>query len=317
MLTREEHLLIGLKALERLRPSLRLRREQLPQPQSPSAPLGSDIDPVEETAFADGFSDLPLAEAPNEVPIPWSSSLDVILERYGPFPAGASILGVCEDGLPLVLDLANPAPGAILVAGDAGSGKTNLLSALITSACRINPPNKLSFSVISVYPDEYQPVAGYAHLQELHAVEEPSASQLITRLAEMAETRRRGGSLDPVLILGIDDLAAFLDLIDGQDFTNLHYLIKHGPRARIWPVATLPTAQIQRIDPRMLTAFRTLIMGSITSRDLASYLLNNDGAKIPESVLSGQFCVPNGEGWRYFWACETGFNAMPDTGDVG
>jgi len=317
MLTREEHLLIGLKALERLRPSLRLRRERLSQSQRLSAPLDSDSDPVEETAFADNFSDLPLSQAPNEEPIPWSSSLDVILENYGPFPDGSAILGVCEDGLPLVLDLTNPAPGSILISSDAGSGKTHLLSALITSACLINPPNKLSFSVISVYPDEYQPLATNAHLQELYGVEEPSATQLITRLAELAETRRRGGSLDPMLILAIDDLAGFLDLIDGQDFTNLHYLIKHGPRARIWLVAALPTAQIRRIDPRMLAAFRTLIMGSITSHDLASYLLNNDGAKIPELVRSGQFCVPYGEGWRYFWACEIGSNSMPDTGDAG
>ena len=39
-------------------------------------------------------------------------------------------LGVAENGLPVMLDLYNPAPGPLLVAGDGGSGKTAFIQSL-------------------------------------------------------------------------------------------------------------------------------------------------------------------------------------------
>src|SRR5512135_2671441 len=49
------------------------------------------------------------------------------LRDLGPLPRAALFLGVADDRLPVLLNLADPVPGPVLVAGDSGSGKTHLL----------------------------------------------------------------------------------------------------------------------------------------------------------------------------------------------
>ena len=44
----------------------------------------------------------------------------IIVEQPSSLPAGSLLLGMAEDGLPVLLDLYDPAPGPLLVAGDGG-----------------------------------------------------------------------------------------------------------------------------------------------------------------------------------------------------
>ncbi len=115
MLSPDERLMIGLKVLERLKPRLsnqRLRRSQKNAPGLPGqldgGPDGGSPSEEDETG----------AINPEALP-----DLQAMLLLAGPLPPYSLILGACDDGLPFLLDLANPAPGALMIAADAGAGK--------------------------------------------------------------------------------------------------------------------------------------------------------------------------------------------------
>jgi len=58
----------------------------------------------------------------------------------GNIPLVTAILGLAEDGAPLLIRLPSPDVAHILVAGTTGSGKTVLLQAMILSLAMTNPP---------------------------------------------------------------------------------------------------------------------------------------------------------------------------------
>ena len=53
------------------------------------------------------------------------------LSKFGKLPNSALFLGIAFDGLPILLNLSDPTPGPILVAGDQASGKRALLQGQI------------------------------------------------------------------------------------------------------------------------------------------------------------------------------------------
>ena len=59
-----------------------------------------------------------------------TASAETSAAQAAALPEGSLLLGMAEDGLPVLLDLYDPAAGPLLVAGDGGSGKTVFLQSL-------------------------------------------------------------------------------------------------------------------------------------------------------------------------------------------
>jgi len=81
--------------------------------------------------------------------------LDEVLAEFGPLPPEALFLGVASDGLPLLLNLHDPIPGPILIAGDSGTGKTALLQTIAAAAGKTHQPEELQFGALTSHPDEW------------------------------------------------------------------------------------------------------------------------------------------------------------------
>src|SRR6266508_1669131 len=81
--------------------------------------------------------------------------LGEVLAEFGPMPLEAMFLGVASDGLPVLLNLHDPVPGPILIAGDAGTGKTALLQTMALAAVMMHQPEQLQFGVLTSHPDEW------------------------------------------------------------------------------------------------------------------------------------------------------------------
>ena len=91
-------------------------------------------------------------------PKPDLPSLAEVLDEFGPMPPEALFLGVASDGLPVLLNLHDPVPGPILIAGDAGTGKTILLQIIAEAAGMMHQPEELQFGVLTSHPDEWSPL---------------------------------------------------------------------------------------------------------------------------------------------------------------
>ena len=148
MLTSDERFEIGMKFLQRLKHAektgsgqkSRLNGGRLsPFPHSDAGlkmtVMETEPDPLEEAHQGKNADQLP--------------GLSEILDQTGPLPPHSVILGICEDGLPFLFDLTNPAPGSLLIVGDEGSGKSRLVRSVLASAMQLSKPNQLSFSIIT------------------------------------------------------------------------------------------------------------------------------------------------------------------------
>lgn len=295
MLSWDEKLMIGLKVLERLRPNLRSADSNFRSPfERPrvSAAQAIDVD-AEDLGIIEDTTTL------SSLP-----SLEEVLQVSGKLSPYSLVLGLCEDGLPFLLDLTNPAPGALLVAADKASGKTRLLKSILTSAIYLNSPDEVSFYLISDFPYQYVKLAESDHCHGLLSARQDSLNEMIEELAQMVEDRRRQSVEQPAIVLVIDDLHACLQAIDTATFERLYWLVRHGPRSRIWTFAAYSTQRAEKIDERFLAAFRTRLVGSISDRRSALNL-SGDRRLDTRSLDKGiEFCVPYGEEWIHFWVCD-------------
>jgi hypothetical protein len=189
-------------------------------------------------------------------------SLSAVLSSLGHLPSYSALLGLCEDGMPFLVDLSNPSPGSILISGQQGSGKTRLLAALLTSAARLNDAHSVNFCVISPQLHEVESLKRYPHCLGVAAPYERVASEMIMKLAAIAEQRRSGRELGPAVIIAIDDLAYLAgEYLDYGVYVHLKWLLQHGPASMIWPVATLRSDHVQAVDRRLLGSFSTQFIG--------------------------------------------------------
>jgi hypothetical protein len=143
----------------------------------------------------------------------------------------ASLLGIADDGLPVLLHLRNPRPGPILICGDAQP----LLQQLARSTLAINA----AFGVIVLTND----------VQRWQANERMSVCNQTTPLPSLvdlveARTRETFGLL---LIDGYEMVQA--------DEPRFLYLCQHGPAGGIWPILA---ESEQAVTPGL---FLTLIHG--------------------------------------------------------
>jgi hypothetical protein len=238
----------------------------------------------------------------------WQPALEATLAelKRADLPEKAALLGVCEDGLPFILDLDNPASGAILVLGDPASGKTALLQALLASLGRMNQPGRVAFNVIARQPDEYERLEDIPGCQRIYPVESPSLGNFIAGLVRKVETCKRAGTRSPAMLLAIDDLDGLLPLLDEDAYNSLCWLIRHGPRYQVWTLAALSSRQLPAIAPRYLSAFRSRIFGHMREERLARRLGNNALLTTRDLEAGLQFISPYDEEWLRFRLCAWG-----------
>ena len=283
-----EQLNSGPKPIERLRPLLRdpaFWQDLLNQLKAPNSKSNS----------------IQWDEAKNG---PFPPSLQFFLKQRNSFPSYSTIIGICDDGLPFLLDLTNPAPGAILITGDTGSGKTRLVKSILKSTLSLNPINKVEINLLSANTSAFAEILNDPHCKKFAHHSDQAMMDIIEELAEITDQRRRTKPQDPAIILVIDDLAALSDILEHHVFATLYWLIKHGPRSRVWPIVSIHTEESPNIDPRLLAAFRTRLIGHLQNRKLISSITDDrrlDAHKLEKGM---QFLVPYGEEWIPFWICD-------------
>lgn len=293
MTTLDQRLMASLKIFDRLRPSLDAQAPQVAWRRPKAIPP-----PVEPPQPEPQPSDPP-AGAPT-----WPPTLETLVTDCSPLPEGAVILGVCDDSLPFLLHMDNPAPGALLVIGDPGAGKTRLLRSMLQSVTYLNDPEQAQFSVIASDPGEWMELAGAAHCQEIFGIASDPCGKLIQELAALAEIRQQSRYNGPAVVLVIDNLTDLLETLDSEAYHRLYWLARHGPRSRIWTVASLPAGQAAAIDSRFLSAFRTRLIGSITRRGLAASLSGDARLEHMAPMGPGEFLLPYGEEWLALWVAD-------------
>jgi hypothetical protein len=202
----------------------------------------------------------PAAASPKTA-VPGSAALDALLSRLAGLPSQTAILGVCDDELPVLLDLADPAPGALLVTCDEREQRLSVLRTLVHSAAALNSPRHVQFLVLSSQPEEWQPWVKNPvvarHCLGVESLEDGGSDRWLLKLSAWADQRRSGSISGPAVILLVDDLSAATRL-EYDARVNFDWLVKEGPAVKIRARTRALGAPVQEPHPRLYRRTRSL-----------------------------------------------------------
>jgi hypothetical protein len=217
------------------------------------------------------------------------STLRSVIADISPLPRGALFLGMAEDGLPVLLNLYDPIPGPILVAGDPSSGKTALLQTIARAVDILQTPDEVQYGIITQYPDQWENFYKSRNCAGIFSTKDANAPELLQSLVSWAH-RNKGEGLSILLL--IDGLYALTDL-DAQVQQNLRWLLLRGPSRRVWPIITsdLPHARDLK---EWMEFFHTRLFSHIEDPDDAYFITGNREQTLDHLTAGAQFAMREG-----------------------
>lgn len=223
-------------------------------------------------------------------------SWGTVLHNFVPLPKEALLLGVAFDGLPLLLNLHDHIPGPVLIAADAGAGKTALLQNIARTLIETHQTQDVQYGVITPHPDEWEVVAETPHRVGIFPTHHESAEDLILSLAAWAHGNK---NVNQSIVLLIDDIEE-VSKLEGDTLQNLRWLLLRGPARRVWLIVTMNAERYGRVLA-WIPNFTTRIFGRIGNDTIANALSGEQVAGISELETPSQFCVREGDQWLRFW----------------
>ncbi len=191
--------------------------------------------------------------------------LDRLFQEVADVPHATAILGVDDEGAPLLLRIASPEVAHALICGTTGSGKTVLARTMILSLARYHSVHDLGLVLIDPKGRGYAPLAGLPHLARPVATTAAEALSVLKWLVGLMERRDRDGATSPRLVCFIDELADLM-LVAGHDMEALlTRLTQRGRSAGIHVVACTQKPTTAVIGSLVKSNFPVRIVGSVVS----------------------------------------------------
>jgi S-DNA-T family DNA segregation ATPase FtsK/SpoIIIE len=203
------------------------------------------------------------------------------LNKNGQVPLCTPVLGLDEEGAPLLISLPSPEVSHILVAGTTGSGKTELLRTMVTSLAIYNRPKDLLLGLVDLKGRGFRDFAGLPHLVRPPATSIEEAISLLSWAVEEMERRDKlslrpvGGKLIgdgffvPRVVIFIDELAE-LAILGGKEVEVLvTRLAQRGREAGIHLVVATQKPALEVIGSLARANFPVRIVGKVTTPEEA------------------------------------------------
>jgi len=203
--------------------------------------------------------------------------------RTPPIPPATAILGLAEDGAPLLIRLPSPDVGHILVLGQDGCGKTSLLHTVALSLALANDPQGVALVLLGAALAE---VAALPHanggcvavsdsekLSMLDSLRKTVAERLkwqekataaMSAILPSSATISRG----PSAVVLIDDFADVVLAADQQERETITYLLTHGRTAGVHLICASKNTALMSAS-LLLGHFPVRIVGRVATAEQA------------------------------------------------
>jgi S-DNA-T family DNA segregation ATPase FtsK/SpoIIIE len=180
-------------------------------------------------------------------------------------PAVTAVLGLDQEGVPLLLRLPSPNVAHVLIAGTTGSGKTALARAMVTSLVLFNSQRAMQVVLVDPKGRGFEGFEGLPHLLTPVVKRVAEAQAVLGRLVEEMERRDAEGRSEPRLVVVVDELADLVQ-VGGREMEGvLTRLMQRGREAGLHVVACTqkPTAAV--IGGLVKSNFPVRVVGSVAS----------------------------------------------------
>lgn len=182
-----------------------------------------------------------------------------------PIPPIAAVLGLAEDGAPLLIRLPSPDVAHVLVSGTTGSGKTVLLQTMITSMAMSNSPDDLSILLVDPKRHAFSCFSGLPHLARPVISEIEDVDELLHSVVRLMERRSTFDAGSPAVVVFIDELADLLMMGGKSVMHSLTRLTQRGREAGIHIVAATQKPAAAVLGPLIKANFPVRLVGRVTS----------------------------------------------------
>jgi S-DNA-T family DNA segregation ATPase FtsK/SpoIIIE len=218
-------------------------------------------------------------------------------------PPVTAVLGLDQEGVPLLLRLPSPNVAHVLVAGTTGSGKTALARTIVASLAMHNSQRALQLVLIDPKGRGFLPFEGLPHLllPVVTRVEEalPVLERLVAEMerrdaaacAEGMYSSRRRGRSEPRLVVVLDELADLVQVGGREMAAVLTRLTQRGREAGVHLVACTqkPTAAV--IGSLVKSNFPVRLVGSVASPEDAKVASGLAGTGAERLLGQGDFLL--------------------------
>jgi hypothetical protein len=222
-------------------------------------------------------------------------TLESVIADASPLPSEALLLGLAEDGLPVLLNLNDPIPGPILIAADQTSGKTKLLQMIARAVELLRSPSEIQYGVITSYPEEWAGLEQNQINAGVYSAQQDNTQEFLQSLFDWAHNNK--GNNQSILLF-IDDLESMKSM-DPQTEQNLRWLLLRGPSRRIWPIVTV-NAHNSRNMESWLSFFRTRLFGRIEDAQDSNFIAGSSSETLKDLTSGSQFAMREGNKWLKF-----------------
>ncbi|MCS6910908.1 MAG: DNA translocase FtsK [Anaerolineales bacterium] len=260
----------------------------------------------EELALALGAQDVRVSREGEalavEVPRPDAEPVRLLplLKSLGGIPPLTACLGLSEDGRPLLIRLPSPDVAHVLVAGATGSGKTDLMRAMLVSLALSNRQSKLQLALIDPKGRGFGPLAALPHTLDDVATEPIAARRLLERLVAEMERRDREGVSSPRIIVAVDELHDLLTTGGKEVEIALVRIAQRGREAGLHLVAGVQKPSAAAIGGMLKANFPVRLVGKVSSAEDARTAAGISGTGAERLLGRGDFiAVASGQVIRF------------------
>ncbi len=233
-------------------------------------------------------------------PQPRGVRLRGLIEDVVPVPVSTAVLGMTEEGAPLLARLASPDVAHILIAGTTGSGKSVLLRTIGASLMLTHRAKALRMVCIDPKGRAFRAFEGARHLQRKPVREMGEAREVLGSLVRMMEVRDKRGEMvgdrsgTPRIVVLIDELAELV-MTGGQEIVGqLTRLVQRGREAGIHIVGATQHPSSAILNSVMRANFPLRLVGKVTSAQDARVASGRAGTGAHLLSGKGDFLAVNG-----------------------
>lgn len=218
-----------------------------------------------------------------------------------PLPLRTGLLGIDSNENPLLFDLMDPRPGAILIVSDREAGKMRLVKTLLYSLFFSNPPYEIQLSLISARTKQWKYEFEHFNPYFSHFTNnyDHPAGKAILDEADRVESRQHGRNEGECRVLILDGF----DTLPYMDFDirlNFEWLIQEGPFYEVWPIVIMDSRTAAE-EQKWVEKFKTRFIGRMKDTRLAASIGNLPELNSSTLINGKEFAVRIGNLEHHFY----------------
>ncbi len=222
-------------------------------------------------------------------------SLERLLTRVGRPPRVTALLGLDDEGVPLLLRLDSPDVAHVLVAGTTGSGKTMLMRVMGLTLARWNRQAHVQLVLLDPKARGLAPLGGLPHVWGGGVIREMDAIvDTLERLVVLMERRDRQGVSWPRMVVLVDELAEVVGVGGKRAVLALTRLVQRGREAGVHVVAATQKPAASVLGGVMKGNFPVRVVGRVASAEDARVAAGVGGTGAERLRGRGEFLLVAG-----------------------